>query len=56
MLRCFRDHMFIHFGTIPACDGRTDKRTDRYMATAYPALVKHHTGKLSSNIALYKSL
>jgi len=27
-LRCLRDPAFSHFGTIPACDRRTDKQTD----------------------------
>jgi len=33
---CFRDPTFSHFGTIPACDGRTDGRT--YGHSIYTAL------------------
>ena len=33
--RCLRDSTFSHFGTVPACDGRTDGRTDRHMMTIY---------------------
>jgi len=27
--RCLRDLTFSHFGTIPACDGLTDRQTHR---------------------------
>ena len=33
--RCLRDSAFSRFDTIPACDGRTDGRTDRHTTTAY---------------------
>ena len=35
--RCLRDFKFSRFSTWPACDGRTDRRTDTMM-TAYTAL------------------
>jgi len=32
------EDMYNHVDTIPVCDGRTDRQTDRHLATAYSAL------------------
>ena len=36
---------FCRFHTLPACDGRTDRRTDRHLATAQSALRIASCGK-----------
>jgi len=35
---CLRDPAFSRFGTVPACDRRTDRRTGRHTTTASTAL------------------
>jgi len=39
--RCLRDSTFSRFDTIPACDVRTDGRTEGHTTTAKTALRKH---------------
>ena len=46
---CFCEYTFSHFSTTLACDGQTDRQTDRQRATiAYTTLAKHHAAKNSS--------
>jgi len=37
IMRCLRDLIFSRFGTILACDGQTDGKTDGHTTTAYNA-------------------
>ena len=36
--RCLPDLTFSRLGTIPACDGQTDRETHGHMTTAYTTL------------------
>ena len=57
---CFRDPMFNRFRTVPACDGQTnrqtEKRTDGHTTTAHTALAQRRAVKNDINFVLYRIL